>query len=193
MYADWLLTWTTYGTWLPGDERGFVTDLPNARGHELRKNKLGTAYPAKMRGLSRYARSIMHGSPLQLSLAQAELLLPQFQETCVYRGYLLRAVAIMTNHIHLVCTAPAEVDGEKLLADFKSYGSRKLNAVRRPVNGTWWTASGSRRKLRSLTARLRAIRYTCRQEYPLLIWTTDVPELELKAGIQYRRQSKPEA
>lgn len=188
MFRDWLLTWTTYGTWLPGDERGFVTDLPNYRGREQRKNKIGTEYPAKMRGLARYARSIMRGSPLQLSLAQADLLLPQFQETCVCRGYLLRAVAIMTNHIHLVCTVPAEIEGKKLLADFKSYGSRQLNKIRRPVNGTWWTAGGSRRKLRSMTARLRAIRYTCHQEFPLLVWAADVPELGLKAGIQFRRE-----
>ena len=30
----WFLTWTTYGTWLPGDERGFVSpkfagDIPS--------------------------------------------------------------------------------------------------------------------------------------------------------------------
>ena len=24
---SWLLTWTTYGTWLPGDERGFVGNV----------------------------------------------------------------------------------------------------------------------------------------------------------------------
>ena len=23
----WLLTWTTYGTWLPGDARGFVSNV----------------------------------------------------------------------------------------------------------------------------------------------------------------------
>jgi len=27
----WLLTWTTYGTWLPGDERGFVGFIQDAR------------------------------------------------------------------------------------------------------------------------------------------------------------------
>ena len=28
MEADsWLSTWTTYGTWLPGDERGFVGNV----------------------------------------------------------------------------------------------------------------------------------------------------------------------
>ena len=28
MEADsWLLTWTTYGTWLPGDEHGFVGNV----------------------------------------------------------------------------------------------------------------------------------------------------------------------
>ena len=26
---NWFLTWTTYGTWLPGDPRGFVGSLRN--------------------------------------------------------------------------------------------------------------------------------------------------------------------
>jgi hypothetical protein len=28
----WLLTWTTYGTWLPGDERGFVSEVRDDSG-----------------------------------------------------------------------------------------------------------------------------------------------------------------
>src|SRR6266540_502234 len=38
----WLLTTTTYGTWLPGDERGFVSNLANEAGKGERHNVPGT-------------------------------------------------------------------------------------------------------------------------------------------------------
>jgi len=34
----WLLTWTTYGTWLPGDARGFVSPIPTG----VRDRKVGS-------------------------------------------------------------------------------------------------------------------------------------------------------
>jgi hypothetical protein len=34
----WLLTWTTYGSWLPGDARGSVTAVKNAPGARRRNN-----------------------------------------------------------------------------------------------------------------------------------------------------------
>jgi hypothetical protein len=48
----WLLTWTTYGTWLPGDERGFVSPV-RENSYELwrSKNQRGTAYSRSMPGL----------------------------------------------------------------------------------------------------------------------------------------------
>ena len=46
----WLLTWTTYGTWLPGDQRGFVSNVPNGSGPEVRHNIPGTPYDADDEG-----------------------------------------------------------------------------------------------------------------------------------------------
>ncbi len=78
-------------------------------------------------GLYRAALEQLKGPPIYLDLAQAELVLAQFQETAANRGWLLRAAAIMCNHFHLVVRAPDEVDPGKMLADFKAYASRVLN------------------------------------------------------------------
>ena len=38
----WLLTWTTFGTWLPGDQRGFVGRERAADGRQSWLNVPGT-------------------------------------------------------------------------------------------------------------------------------------------------------
>ena len=86
------------------------------------------------------------------------------------RGWRLRAVAIMRSHVHLVVSA-GETDPEVLLRDFKSYGSRSLNAKwQKPKSDTWWTESGSRRRLTNEHAVRAAVRYVKRQKFPLVIW-----------------------
>jgi hypothetical protein len=52
----WLLTSTTYGTWLPGDPRGFVSNVADGPGPEVRHNIPGTPYDKDMPGLVRVAR-----------------------------------------------------------------------------------------------------------------------------------------
>ena len=42
----WLLTWTTYGTWLPGDRRGFVGLQRDLQGVPSIHNSPGTPYDA---------------------------------------------------------------------------------------------------------------------------------------------------
>jgi REP element-mobilizing transposase RayT len=62
-----------------------------------------------------------------LDLAKAELLLDQFRETATIRKWPLQAAAIICNHFHLIVTVADDPDPEKILADFKAYGSRRLN------------------------------------------------------------------
>src|SRR5439155_10845907 len=38
----WLLTWTTYGTWLPGDVRGFVSGVRTETGETQTHTQPGT-------------------------------------------------------------------------------------------------------------------------------------------------------
>ena len=170
----WFLTWSTYGTWLPGDARGFVSRVRDESGEAVIHNIPGTPYDADMPPLAEFARAALKGPPIYLTADHAPVILAQFQETAEHRKRLLLAVAIMTYHIHLVVGVPGDPDPASLLADFKSYASRALNKRwPKPASGTWWTESGSKRKLPNETAVLAAVNYIKKQEFPLLIWTND--------------------
>lgn len=65
----------------------------------------------------------MRGTAVRINAEHAQALLLQFQETARYRDWQLLAVAIMTNHIHLVVEADGAVDPIKILGDFKAYGA----------------------------------------------------------------------
>jgi REP element-mobilizing transposase RayT len=170
----WFLTWRTYGTWLPGDERGFVDPVVDEDGKCVIHNVPGTPLDADNHSLWKYSKEIMKGAPVCLTAEHAPVLLKQFQETAAYRRWQLVTVAVLANHVHLIVGVPGDPDPADLLRDFKSYGSRSLN--RRwgtPANGSWWSESGSRRRLKSEEHLQAAIQYVLQQEIPLLIWQAD--------------------
>jgi REP element-mobilizing transposase RayT len=172
MTRHWLITSTTYGTWLPGDRRGFVSTVANPPGPRVRHNQPGTPYDANMPELRESARSLLQGKPVYLSVEQAEVVLLQFQETVAWRGWELHAVAVMANHFHVVISAPDEIHSTAILRDLKSYAARALNQRwGKPVGGTWWTESGSRRPLANGQALEDAGNYVLyRQPKPLILW-----------------------
>ena len=169
--TSWLLTWTTYGTWLPGDRRGFVSSIRDQAGTRVRHNQPATEYASDLPGLSRYARSIMKGESILLAPDHAEVLMAEFRRTAEFRKWGLSAAAIMANHVHLVVAVPDVVAGERLLQEFESYSSRVLNQQygARP-NGSWWTRSGSTRVLPNQEAVEAAIEYVRCQSRPLIVW-----------------------
>jgi REP element-mobilizing transposase RayT len=167
----WLLTWTTYGTWLPGDDRGFVSNVRDGAGPEVRHNDPGTPYDRGVPGLVRASREALKCAPLLLTAEQGEALLSQFRETAGHRGWALLAAAVMANHVHVVLGVPGDPEPSDLLRDFKSYGSRPLNRLwGKPPSGTWWTEGGSRRKLPDRGAVFNAVRYVRDQYKPLVVW-----------------------
>ena len=144
----WLLTWTTYGTWLPGDRRGFVSPVGDDRGRAVLHNVPGTPYDADVPGLQKSAEASLKGPPVYLGAEQASVLLRQFLETAEYREWSLLAVAVMASHVHIVAGVDGDPEPASLLGTLKSYGSRALNRRwKKPAGGTWWTESGSKRKL----------------------------------------------
>jgi REP element-mobilizing transposase RayT len=168
----WLLTWTTYGSWLPGDSRGFVSRRRVRGGGSEIHNTPDTPYDSCLPVLVDHARSRLKGEPIRLNTPQAMTVRQQLEETSIYRGWTIRAGAVMANHVHLVVEVPATTATTDLLRDFKAYASRSLtDRFDRPVSGTWWTASGSCRHLPSDESLYRAIAYVQQQEYPLTVWT----------------------
>jgi REP element-mobilizing transposase RayT len=172
MTRTWFLTWTTYGTWLPGDRRGFVTHVRDPSGEQVIHNQYGTPNDADMPRLEAYARSIMRQDPVRLTHEQARHVAEQLRETASYRGWSLLALAVMANHVHLVVEVPEEAPSDKLLGDFKAYATRRLN---REFGGgkkrLWWTERGSTRLLTDAEAVTDTVQYVEDQPYPLVVWS----------------------
>jgi len=186
MDCYWLLTSTFYGNWLPGDVRGFVSRVRDVRGdnpegaaargadatplarHE--HDVPGTPYDEDMPGpLSTCTGAAQSESLYRLAASRQRLYSGRF--TATYRGWQIRAVAIMHNHFHLVVGVTGASSPTKVLGDFKSYGSRVLNRRwGKPLNGTWWTYDGSKRKLVGEPALLSAIEYVRNQSGALVKW-----------------------
>ncbi len=167
----WFLTWTTYGTWLPGDERGFVSPKFAGDTPERRNNEPGRPYAEGRADLRRIAENRLAGDPVRLTRDQAEVVRRQFEETARYRGWQLLGGAIMANHVHLAVGVPGDPDPSALLRDFKSYASRALNLRdRRSVKPKWWTEQGSKRKIADWDTLETVLRYVREQKYALEVW-----------------------
>src|SRR5580704_16263495 len=91
MAIAYLLTWTTYGTWLPGDKRGSFADGK------------GLQAPNSIRELEAAAR--MTEDACILDPQQRTLVEQTIADHCRIRGWQLHAVNCRSNHVHVVVTA----------------------------------------------------------------------------------------
>src|SRR6188508_3237740 len=87
MSRCWFLTWTTYGTWLPGDARNFVSPVRDSSGKGERHNVIGTEFSSNTPSLERFARSQLRDEPVFLTKEQADLVLQQCQTTAEFRNW----------------------------------------------------------------------------------------------------------
>jgi REP element-mobilizing transposase RayT len=148
MHCYWLITWRTYGTWLAGSERGFVSNVyaPDG-GPEIRHNTPGTEYDRDMPGLERHVQQRMRDAPYHLQIEQAAALQEQFLKTSQIREYELGAASIMHNHVHLLVGVTTDPDPHRLQELYKSWATRALKARwPLPKSGHFFAANGSVRK-----------------------------------------------
>lgn len=182
----WLLTCSTYGTWLPGDPRGSVTSVRDVRPGEApspsrREHSVyGEPFEPPNRHLHGSAGLLLSAPPVLLTTEQAKIVVRQFADTAEYRGWKLLAAAVMANHFHVVLGVHAETEPRKLLTDLKAYASRGLNETTTRTNNKWWTRNGSRRRILDQAALDAAINYVLRkQPNPLAIWPETAAEKSL--------------
>ena len=117
MYNDkfplaYFITWTTYGAWLPGDERGWLE-----RGSAV----IRPPDPE----LRAFAESAMMEEPVVLTQAQRELVESVIVKHCNIRKWILHARNVRPNHVHIVVSAA--LDGAEVRAQFKAWCSRRLS------------------------------------------------------------------
>ncbi|QDT30623.1 transposase [Gimesia panareensis] len=123
----YFITWTTYGTWLPGDQRGW------------RKTNSGDQ-PAQPL-LEQWSRNQMQERPVRLNQIQREKVETVCHEHALIRGWLVHAISARSNHIHVAVTAASE---PKLVRDqFKANSTRVLRQEPEPVMNTKiWSRGG---------------------------------------------------
>jgi REP element-mobilizing transposase RayT len=160
----YFLTWSTYGTWLPGDERGWI------------EYRHGWQLPDTVRQLEAAAR--MTEDACRLDGEQRDAVERQVAETCKFRGWELHAVNCRSNHAHVVVTA--NLDPKAVRNQLKAWSTRRLKELElqrrqsgiitpsRSVNGgrqkenireNWWAERGSQRYINDLESLEAAILY----------------------------------
>jgi REP element-mobilizing transposase RayT len=152
----YFLTWSTYGTWLPGDERGWI---------EYRR---GWQLPDMARKLEAEAR--MSEDACRLDREQRDLVERQIAETCHVRRWELHSVNCRSNHVHVVVTANIEpkIVRNQLNAwctrRLKELATTRRNMQKGESNLTsarenWWAERGSQRFINDLESLDAAILY----------------------------------
>ena len=129
-----LLTWVTYGTWLPGDARGWV------------EYQHGWQLPDPIRELESMA--LMTEDACRLNEEQREAVEAQLAETCGYRHWHLHAANCRSNHVHVVVSAGA-TKPKKIRTDLKAWATRRLKKHFDATRENWWAERGSIRFLNS--------------------------------------------
>lgn len=156
-FPVYFLTWTTYGTWLPGDRRGWV-DAADA----------GPSTPIKAPNARReqHSRARMKEAAVTLSPQERKLVDDALREVARFRGWRLHALNVRSNHVHAVVECHG-VGPEQVMSQLKARASRYLNDLRRAKGLTppvkWWTRHGSTRWLNTQTALERAVHYVLNQ------------------------------
>jgi REP element-mobilizing transposase RayT len=123
----YMITWTTYGTWLQGDKRKYVKD-----GQILPANSVLSA--ANMRALTK--------RPLRLSFNQRRIIEEAIRQKAIRFGQQIYAMAVCTNHVHLVADNIPRPIGV-VVQRYKSCAVRALR--KKGVEGRVWTKGFDKR------------------------------------------------
>jgi hypothetical protein len=110
----YFLTWPTYGTWLPGDERGWV------------QYRRGCQLPDPVKKLEATAR--MADDACRLNDDERRVVETTIAAHCRIRNWTLHAVNCRSNHLHIVVTASEHPD--EVRDQFKSWCTHRLKEFR---------------------------------------------------------------
>ena len=135
----YFLTWTTYGTWLQGDEHGWVKDgavlAPNAK-------------------LKKYNQALMKNEEFRLTSQVKQVVKNAIIEEARFRNHHIHALAVCSNHVHLVLARTTEPIGSLV----RNYKWATWSAIRKTgITGKVWTKGYDKRFCfdeRSLKARI---------------------------------------
>ena len=129
-----LITFHSYGTWLPGDPRGTVR----------RGDRRGDPYALASDALVKRASALLRGGPVVLRHEERAVIPGVIAEVCRWRAWRLHAAHVRSNHVHVVVGAGAPPS--KITGDLKAWATRHLvrAALRADGARVWARAFGAR-------------------------------------------------
>lgn len=133
-----LLTWTTYGTWLHGDSRGSADDLHNI----YRTPPLAPDRFRREKSESRLVEPALTLDPPMRESVDAII-----RKHCEVREWPLVAINVRSNHVHCVVGWRA-AQPERVMHELKAWSTRALRAFPDlQSRQRFWTHHGSTRYL----------------------------------------------
>ena len=106
----YMVTWTTYGSWLPGDERGYVEN--------------GRILPGNSNILERH-RKRQKASTVKLNEVEKEIVHKTILSEAESINHKIKALVVCTNHVHLVARPHSE-SIKDTVGRYKSVTTRAL-------------------------------------------------------------------
>lgn len=98
-----LITWTCYGTWLPGDRRGYVSNTRRPDGTYVPKQNVpGKPITADHALTRQHAASLQKHATATLDGVHARVAADALVAASAKRGWFISRAALMWNHIHVV-------------------------------------------------------------------------------------------
>ena len=122
----YIITWTTYGSWLQGDKRGYVKNGTVLEGNK----KLHSANQRQQKTLSVKLDSHQKRTVENAILKEAERV-----------GQNVFAIAVCTNHVHLVAQAGCEPIGQFV----RRYKVAATSVLRKEFPDRIWTKGYDKR------------------------------------------------
>jgi REP element-mobilizing transposase RayT len=123
----YMITWTTYGTWLQGDERGYVK-----KGQTLAANE----------ALEQTNKKLQSQNAVRLSKAQQQIVRTAITKQAQLQGHHMYALVVQSNHVHVVIKYSPEPIS-RIVAHYKNAARVALKVMGH--SGKLWTKGYDKR------------------------------------------------
>ena len=132
----YLITFTTYGTWLHGDRRNSVDD---------EHNQVGEPFVSCNPNLNSQEKTLLKNSPVKLEGDARNVVLQAILELCKYRNWTAHSVHVRSNHVHVVVAGQQKP--ERIMRDIKVCATKAIKKVGVMDAEKYWTRHGSTKYL----------------------------------------------
>ena len=142
----YMITWTTYGTWLQGDERGYV--------------KNGRIYPGN-KALMEANKQCQSQDAIRLSKVQQRLVRKSIMEEAALQRQKVYALSVQATHVHMVIPyTPQPISN--IVAYYKKAARLALKSI--GYTGKLWTRGYDKRFCFDMEGLKRRIQYVQGQD-----------------------------